>query len=73
MVDTPHPWTPEFMAQWVADRQAGSQCDTDKKTYVQPKTGLATYHWLWVLGHPGGEKDNFEFSDMRLTEVRKST
>lgn len=59
-------WTKEFMDNWVKDRQSGSQGTFDKLTYEQPEDkSYATFHWLWVLGLPGGEKNNFKRSRVR--------
>jgi hypothetical protein len=33
--------------------------------YPQPTCGEATFHWLWVIGHPRGRKDDFSSSGIR--------
>jgi hypothetical protein len=44
--------------------------------YVYPvnmdymKATYTTYHWLWVMGKPGGERLNFNYSNTTLLEVR---
>jgi hypothetical protein len=61
--------TPEQLAAWVKDRQAGVQFEAQKKIYAQPKIGYATYHWLWLLGHPDGVEKNFNKSDIKEVDL----
>lgn len=57
-------WTPEFLAQWTADRRAGIQTDAETKIYIQPRIWTEpTKHWYWVLGKPGGVKDDYSVVD----------
>lgn len=39
--------------------------------YKQPKAGCATFHWLWVLGHPlgKGQRMNFKKSDVLCRDL----